>query len=188
MPIDVIKSFLKYKSNVIVTVLCTLIGIGFGFLIAKQSAKDARQEYHKRLLNSAINELEYNLQISWYNDEKYIEMATTFSALNTKALWEVYYNFEEIFGDQQAIKKDIKNCLNEIDWINRLVPSQYSPEILSPVIAYFEGQLTEESIKANTEQLMQYLHEKMYDKYQSSAKILMSEVRDYLVNMRDKID
>lgn len=170
------------KWGIYVTIICTVLGLLVGSFYTKWVAIDTQKEYQKQLVNNAIREVEYNLQISWYNTDKYIETPNIFPKLRTSALWEVYYNSNYFWNDDDANKDKLLECLNEIDWNDRLIPLQYqSPFILQQVDNSSEDVTYSDLVQDRAEKEIHEIHQALYDKYNSSIKYKLEKVKTYLV-------
>lgn len=112
--------------SVLVTVVCTLAGVLLGSIVTLWVAVDVEHAETTEALENAIFELEYNIELSWYNDEKFIYSTHRFSELRDQTLWELYYLRGQLWSDgEKAVADQLLECLNEIDWINRLAMGQH---------------------------------------------------------------
>lgn len=179
--------------GIIATLICAALSFFGGGIYTKWVAIDTHNEYLKQLLNSAISEIEYNSQISWYNNDKYIDKSLYFSFIRTDALWELYYNSNQIFAKNRAVTNELKECLDEMEGINRMAYAQYGEIVLILRIAT-DDEITsssDENIKKLLTELepkiMKDLHQKMYDKYNSNVIFLMAKVKTYLIDKQKEI-
>jgi hypothetical protein len=112
--------------SVVVTVVSTLAGFILGTIVTLWVAVDVEHAEKIKTLENAVFELHYNIDMVWYNDEKFINTTNRFPELRDKALWELYYHRGNIWvSGEQAVVDNLLECLNEIDWINRDALSQY---------------------------------------------------------------
>ncbi len=169
------------KVSVYATMACTIIGIFGGYLVSTWTTSDTRNNYYKSVISDAIGEIDYNLGISWYTTDRYVKSENYFSSLRTDALWRVYYNSDRIFHSDKPIKDNMKTCLDEIDGINRIVPTQYSTDLMSAVSNVKSGAITIGDIDKFSLVIYSAYHQKMYDKFQQSAAPLMRKVKEYLI-------
>jgi hypothetical protein len=186
------------QRNITVTIVCAAVFFILGFFTNKWLSNDIREETIKytelEIINNAICELNYNLQIAWYQDRKFIDDIQYFSLLRTQALWAVFYDSDRLFPNNKAIKDKIIECLNEIDWINRLVPAQYipltalpPPEVVKTKPSDQEIAKMEKEIDVLLRSMIIPIHGEMYEQYQKSVKPLMEDVKKYLVDARTEI-
>lgn len=173
------------KWGIYVTVICMGLGFFGGIIVTKWVAIDTHDEYLKQLLINAISEIDYNSQIAWYNNEKHIPYNLTFSFIRTDALWNVFYNCNQMYKNNEAVKNEIKECLDAMEGLNRLVLLQFSKiELVIDIPSNKEknGEILKKTIDDLEHDELIGLHGIMYSRYDSNVKPLMVKVRTYLID------
>ena len=161
--------------------IAAILGFFAGGLYTKQATLEGEKGYLKQLLINAVSEIEYNSQISYYNDQRLISAPQPYPELRTQALWEVYYNSHRYWEADSASAPMILKCLNDIDWINLLVPSQY----IDPMIVQYPGkEMTKLEVSAtgafSSQQRMERIHEELQSVYRNRVKAQLEKVRELL--------
>ena len=161
--------------------ICAILGFFAGSMYTKQVSLEGEKGYLKQLLINAISEIDYNSQISYYNDQRLISAPQPYPELRTQALWQVYYNSHRYWAADSAFTPKILKCLNDIDWINLLVPSQYTEPL---IVQYADKKMTRLEVSSavlfSSQQQMARIHKELQSVYQNRVKQQLEEVNTFL--------
>ena len=186
MPANNINPKIWKRSDIWIPIICSILFFILGSLYSKWIAIDTHNEYLKQILTNAISEIEYNLKITWYNEDKFINSDQPFSNLRDGAIWEVYYNSNQLFENDQATIDKILECLREIDGINRQALRQYNYIGFGIVVGeQLHNEYNDEvfqSIAESTKPRLYKLHEEMQNSYNKIAKHVLKQVKGYLAD------
>jgi hypothetical protein len=161
--------------------ICAILGFFAGSMYTKQVTLEGEKGYLKQLLINAISEIDYNSQISYYNDQRLISAPQPYPELRTQALLQVYYNSHRYWAADSAFTPMILKCLNDIDWINLLVPSQYTEPM---IVQYADKKMTRLEVSSavlfSSQQQMARIHKELQSVYQNRVKQQLEEVNTFL--------
>ena len=99
----------------------------------------------------------------------------------------------QLFQKNKAIKDELKECLDDLEGINRLAYSQYGKIVLGiqvssdNEISGFSSDEIKKIINELEPEILKELHQKMYDKYNRNIIHKMTKVKTYLLDKQNEL-